>query len=170
MQDLPDKIGLDEIPDVVRTILEGFPIIAGTAITVIGFLLKNLFNFYSDIKSRDSGHLAQVAREISCILNRGDSDFTALHSVPYLVFGHDHHATYEGISTKGGTLRNWYVNTGTWVQVYTGEERYRHEIEAHSVFLKIIPGPDTTGKGKAPDLLRWDHEKARPDRLKHLVE
>lgn len=151
---------------------------SGAVLTIISWLGRRAVLFLPASASHGHGFLTQAAAEIQATLERGQPGQTALYPVPYYFFGHDHVAAYELIGSQPNVLPSatsqrqgaWYVNTGAWVQAYTGEVRSRREDEEYSIFAEIVPGPETTGRGVPPRLLRWDRAAARPNQLFHLVE
>lgn len=150
----------------------------GIIITLVSFIGRWILSQFSRTLPIGGGYLSKVAREIYHILGQGTTDDSmgALRPVPYIMFGHDHHPAVELLNSDGAArsnekgFRQWYGNTGAWVQAYSGDIQYRHEDEGHSVFARIIPGPDTTGFGAPLTLRRWDHAAGRPAKLDHLVE
>ena len=89
--------------------------------------------------------LLRVARELEQTLE-------PTHSVPYIVMGHDHLATMEKLEEA------WYVNTGTWVQIF--ERQGLVEAREKLTFFR-----HTWGHKGPPELLRWDDAVGEPARL-----
>jgi UDP-2,3-diacylglucosamine pyrophosphatase LpxH len=75
------------------------------------------------------------------------------HSVPYIVFGHDHLAAIRKLEEA------WYVNTGTWVQIF--EQRGPIEGREKLTFFRHV-----RGYRGAPELLEWDDAVGEPTPLK----
>ena len=75
------------------------------------------------------------------------------HPVRYVVMGHDHQARIERLEHA------WYVNTGTWVQVF--EKQGPIQGRDKLTFFRL--SRDHTG---APELLRWDDAAGAPARLR----
>lgn len=76
------------------------------------------------------------------------------HAVRYIVLGHDHAADIERM--KGGT---WYVNTGTWVQIF--EKKGPISGQEKLTFFRL-----TWGYEGVPELLRWDDAVGEPVSLR----
>lgn len=156
----------------------------GTLLTAMSWLGRRLLALIPEDIVHGAGYLSHAADEVRYIINHNDPGAPqAMRWVPYLIFGHDHLPAYHQLTLKedldeGGARQNeddtefapqWYVNSGSWVQAYTGQIRYRREDEDHSIFIEIVPGPETTGVGAPPTLLRWDDAAGRPAKLHHLV-
>ncbi len=85
----------------------------------------------------------------------------------YLIFGHDHAAKMWEISPQDGAdtpdYRQWYVNTGSWIPVFSEEERLERP-SAHLTFLRLVPEQIQANAphSDVPELLRWSPEATRP--------
>ena len=90
-------------------------------------------------------YMLRVGRDIERIL--GDE-----YAVRYIVFGHDHKADVERLN------HSWYVNTGTWVQIY--EKDGPIEGREKLTFFRLV-----RGELGSPALLRWDDGAGEPTRL-----
>ena len=74
------------------------------------------------------------------------------HTVPYIVMGHDHIATIEKLKEA------WYVNTGTWVQIF----EQKGPIEGREKLTFFL---HAWGYRGTPELMRWDDAAGEPARL-----
>jgi UDP-2,3-diacylglucosamine pyrophosphatase LpxH len=77
----------------------------------------------------------------------------AEHAVRYIVLGHDHVAAIEPIGDA------WYVNTGTWVQIF--EQKGPIEAREKLTFFRLAWGYEGL-----PELLCWDDAVGEPGCLK----
>jgi len=75
-----------------------------------------------------------------------------------LVFGHTHNANLVKLSRRPElSFDQWYVNTGTWTQVLSEEERLIRDRKQFT-FFEIVPGEE----GSRPRLWHWQDEAGRP--------
>lgn len=83
-----------------------------------------------------------------------------LSSVRYHIFGHNHVADIREIPPEllrnGAPYRQWYVNTGAWVPVFSEEEKLLRPAE-HLSFLRLVPSrfEQATPNADVPELLQW---------------
>lgn len=108
--------------------------------------------------------LYKAARTICEYLNRGRPGM--LPKVPYFIFGHDHAAHVRTIRTRNRpNFRQWYINTGAWVPVFSEEDRLLRDDE-QLTFLRIVPSRLTSDARSAnrdtPELLQWSSEANAP--------
>ena len=97
-------------------------------------------------------YLLSIAKSIGPILNRHGLE------VRYLVFGHTHSADVVKLPRQPElSYDQWYVNTGTWTQVWSEEERLVRDRKQFS-FLKVLRDE---GLGR-PTLLHWNDDGGRP--------
>jgi UDP-2,3-diacylglucosamine pyrophosphatase LpxH len=90
--------------------------------------------------------MLRVARDLEEVLKPA-------HAVRYIVLGHDHVVAME-------RMRNaWYVNTGTWVQVF--ERKGPIEAREKLTFFRLAWGYEGV-----PELLLWDDAAGEPARLR----
>ena len=73
----------------------------------------------------------------------------AEHAARYIVLGHDHTAAIEPMGDA------WYVNTGTWVQIF--EQRGPIEAREKLTFFRLAWGYEGV-----PELLCWDDAAGEP--------
>jgi hypothetical protein len=85
-----------------------------------------------------------------------------LGNVAYFVFGHDHAGNVQELTPGAGGpgYRQWYVNTGAWVPVFSEEDRLLRG-DSQLTFLRLVP--DKPGFHTAlPELLQWSPEANKP--------
>jgi UDP-2,3-diacylglucosamine pyrophosphatase LpxH len=75
------------------------------------------------------------------------------HAVRYIVLGHDHAADIERMKNA------WYVNTGTWVQIF--EKKGPISAQEKPTFFRLAWGYEDV-----PELLRWDDAIGGPASLR----
>lgn len=75
------------------------------------------------------------------------------HAVRYIVLGHDHAADIEQMEDA------WYVNTGTWVQIF--EKKGPISGQEKLTFFRLAWGHEGV-----PELLRWDDAAGEPASLR----
>lgn len=75
------------------------------------------------------------------------------HAVRYIVLGHDHAAGIERMEDA------WYVNTGTWVQIF--EKRGPISAQEKLTFFRLAWRYEGV-----PELLRWDDAVGEPASLR----
>jgi len=104
-------------------------------------------------------YLFTAARQVAQLLAKQPE----MSHVPYLIFGHDHAAKLWEIPPQTGrntpNYRQWYVNTGSWIPVFSEEERLERP-SAHLTFFRLVP--EQINDNTLPELLRWSPEMARP--------
>ena len=97
---------------------------------IVAVVLALIFGFTASsiVQSLDQlleGHyLFRAAIQVAKLLN--GRTFSGYSSVRYFVFGHDHAATFRALPGKEknrSSYRQWYVNTGAWVPVFSESER-----------------------------------------------
>ncbi|MCA9946649.1 MAG: hypothetical protein KC449_24375, partial [Anaerolineales bacterium] len=134
--------------------------IVGALIGILSWAGRRLLPLIPSNLNPDGGYLLEAATEIRSILHRGKAPEPSMRDVPYFLFGHDHHPTYEGLKKPGASsnfpIRQWYVNTGAWVQSYSGDVRLRREDEDQSIFVEIMVDDVLSGAARPPSLRRWD--------------
>lgn len=105
--------------------------------------------------------LHHAAIQINQLLNKSEPDTIA--PVPYLIFGHDHSATIELLPVQSSqanpNFKQWYVNTGAWVPVFSEEERLLRDDE-HLTFFRIVS--QHLDRDQLPELLQWSPEANQP--------
>jgi UDP-2,3-diacylglucosamine pyrophosphatase LpxH len=121
-------------------------ICAGTAVVlfIVRLVARRRIPSFDDLMPR-------VARDLEEILK-------SAHAVRYIVLGHDHVADMHRMEDA------WYVNTGTWVQVFekTGPIEGREKL----TFFRLAWGYEGV-----PELLLWDDAVGEPAQLRMgLVE
>jgi UDP-2,3-diacylglucosamine pyrophosphatase LpxH len=141
--------GLPSLLTVVLVALAGVNVVRGlwgwaTACLAAAVVVYNLRSVVSRHVHTFEDFMLRVAHDLEKIL---DPD-----SVRYIVLGHDHQAALERLD------RAWYVNTGTWVQVY--EKNGPIEGREKLTFFRLAWGYEGT-----PELLRWDDGAGAPARL-----
>ena len=100
----------------------------------------------------EGDYLEQVAEEIAPILERHGL------SVPYLVFGHTHNAHISQLPRQPEVdFQQWYVNTGTWTQVWSEEQRLVRDSKQFT-FFPILRGQEAA----RPTLWHWNDDGGRP--------
>ena len=142
--------GLPSVLVVVLLVLGGLSVLSrqwwAVAVYLIAVMLvhglrrvlnRNVYTF--------DDFMLRVARDVEQILHPA-------HVVRYIVMGHDHQAALERLEQA------WYVNTGTWVQVY--EKKGPIEGREKLTFFRLAWGYEGT-----PELLRWDDAAGAPARL-----
>ncbi|GEM_PF-1731168 len=100
----------------------------------------------------EGNYLRCMAGRIAVILSRHGL------AVPYLVFGHTHNADVVKLPRWPElSFDQWYVNTGTWTQVLSEEERLIRDRKQFT-FFEIVPGEE---QGR-PRLWHWNDDAGRP--------
>jgi UDP-2,3-diacylglucosamine pyrophosphatase LpxH len=115
-----------------------------TGLTVVFFVARSVAR--SRIPSFDDLML-RVAQDLEGILKPA-------HAVRYIVLGHDHAA--DMAQMEGNT---WYVNTGTWVQIF--EKKGPISAQEKLTFFRLAWGYEGV-----PELLRWDDAVGEPAQLR----
>ena len=137
---------------------------------VVAFIIAAVLVFWSSYlfqsldKLLGQPFLYKAAVKICEYLNRGE--ITGRPPVPYFVYGHDHAADVRTIHTKNQpAYRQWYVNTGAWVPIFSENDRLLRDDE-QLTFLRIVPSR-LTDEARAenrdtPELLQWSSEANAP--------
>lgn len=139
---------------------------------IIAVILALIFGFTASgmVQSIDQlleGHyLFRGAIQVAKLLN--GRTFSGFGSVRYFVFGHDHAATFRPLPSKDMSrppYRQWYVNTGAWVPVFSESERLLRRDE-QLTFLRLVPSRlkkgDETQNYDMPELLQWSAQANAP--------
>jgi len=104
--------------------------------------------------------LESVAQQIAPILDRHGM------GVPYLVFGHTHNAHIRQLPRQPDVpFKQWYVNTGTWTQVWSEELRLIRDSKQFT-FFAVLRGQEAT----PPTLWHWNDDGGRPAPVLTLTE
>ena len=110
-------------------------------------------------KLLESHYLFVGATRIARLLNGGTHP--GYGSVRYFIFGHDHAANARPLPPTDKNQpphRQWYVNTGAWVPVFSESQRLLREDE-QLTFLRLVPGrvqdSDESKNRDMPELLQW---------------
>ncbi len=132
---------------------------------VIAVLLAIIFGYTATgmMQSLDQlleGHYLFVgATRIARLLN--GRTHPGYSSVRYFIFGHDHAANAHPLPPTDKDQpahRQWYVNTGAWVPVFSESERLLRADE-QLTFLRLVPSrvqhSDETKNRDMPELLQW---------------
>ena len=89
-------------------------------------------------------------------------------SVRYFIFGHDHAANSRPMpptDRNAPAFRQWYINTGAWVPVFSESERLLRSDE-QLTFLRLVPGrvqhSDEAQNHDMPELLQWSPQAKAP--------
>lgn len=139
---------------------------------VIAVLLALVFGYTATGMMQSLDHLLEGhylftgAGRIARLLNGGTHpDYS---SVRYFVFGHDHAANARPLPATDKdrpNFRQWYVNTGAWVPVFSESERLLRADE-HLTFLRLVPGrvqhSDEAQNQDMPELLQWSAQANAP--------
>ncbi|MCP5096808.1 MAG: hypothetical protein GY943_14750 [Chloroflexi bacterium] len=131
---------------------------AGILVLISSYLFQSLDQLLSD------SFLFKSAVKICNRLN--DKEETTFKPVPYYVFGHDHAARIRPIATENDPdFRQWYVNTGAWVPIFSDEERLLRDDE-QLTFLRVVPERIAVDAHRSnldvPELLQWSAEANAP--------
>jgi len=119
--------------------------------SVLLFLLRRLVE-RKLVSTAEGDYLLPQVRRIALILTRHGL------SVPYLVFGHTHHADLVKLPRQPELpYDQWYINTGTWTEVLSEEEQLVRGPKQFT-FLEIVPSEGQ----KEPKLWHWNDEAGRP--------
>ena len=121
--------------------------LAGSALL---FVVRRVVQRKAESEAED--YLRRAAQDVARILSKHGL------AVPYLVFGHTHNAEVIKLPRQPELpYDQWYVNTGTWVQVLSEEERLIRDRKQFS-FVEIVPGEEP---GR-PTLWQWNDDAERP--------
>jgi len=100
----------------------------------------------------EGDYLERVAQRVAEILNQQGL------SVPYMVFGHTHNASVVKLTRQPELpYDQWYVNTGTWSQVWSQEQQLVRDSKQFAFFE--IARDDPLGR---PVLCQWHDDRSRP--------
>jgi UDP-2,3-diacylglucosamine pyrophosphatase LpxH len=100
----------------------------------------------------EKNYLTLTAQRIAVILNRHGQ------AVPYLVFGHTHDTDVVKLARQPDVpYDQWYVNTGTWTQVWSEEQKLVRESKQFAFFEILRDEPP----GR-PTLWQWNDDGGRP--------
>ena len=139
---------------------------------IIAVLLALIFGYSASgmVQSLDKlleGHyLYTGAARIARLLNgRTHSGYS---SVRYFIFGHDHAANVRPLPATDKNrpaYRQWYVNTGAWVPVFSESDRLLRSDE-QLTFLRLVPSRvqhnDEAQNRDMPELLQWSAQANAP--------
>ena len=131
---------------------------AGISVLISSYLFQSLDHLLAD------SFLYKSAIKICRRLNSDEE--TEFKPVPYFVFGHDHAARVRIINTDNNPgMRQWYVNTGAWVPIFSDAERLLRDDE-QLTFLRLVPGRIAADAHRSnldvPELLQWSAEANAP--------
>lgn len=141
-------------------------------LAVVAVLLALIFGYTASgmVQSLDSllegNFLYTGAIEVANLLNgRTQANYG---SVRYFIFGHDHAASIRLLPIKSKNkppYRQWYVNTGAWVPVFSESQRLLRSDE-QLTFLRLVPGrvqhSDEAQNQDMPELLQWSAQANAP--------
>lgn len=135
------------------------------------FGLAFLAGFFGSMMTRlidtllASNFLFNAANRVCSILNEAGE----MSSVRFFIYGHDHQANVQQLTPKTKlAFRQWYVNTGAWIPVFSEEDRLLREDE-QLTFLRLLPDhPHFTEL--PPELLQWDHDAEKPRQVRLFAE
>ncbi|WP_420645692.1 hypothetical protein [Candidatus Leptofilum sp.] len=142
----------------IRFFVDGnYPATVG--VIVLAGLLGFISSFFIRLLDQllVSPYLRDVAAEVASALNKVEG----VSQIPYFIFGHDHAAMSVPLpSSVDSGVKQWYVNTGSWIPVFEDEQRLLRE-DVQLTFLRLVPErqgfPDCP-----PDLLQWSAEAKEP--------
>ena len=139
---------------------------------IIAVVLALIFGFTASsiVQSLDQllegYYLFRAAIQVAKLLN--GRTFPDYRSVRYFIFGHDHAASFRTLPAKEKNrppYRQWYVNTGAWVPVFSESERLLRRDE-QLTFLRLVPARlqkgDETQNHDMPELLQWSAQANAP--------
>ena len=129
-------------------------------LSVFGSII--LFNSIENVLT--STYLFRAAERLANLLNERPG--TKFGPVRYLVIGHDHAARsweLENLPRRHlPNYRQWYVNTGSWIPVFSEIDQLERP-SANLTFFRIIPEEiSDEDNGDVPQLLRWAPELGKP--------
>ncbi len=141
-------------------------------LALIAVLMALIFGYTAGgmVQSLDSllegRFLFTGATRVAKLLN--GRTYTNYSSVRYFIFGHDHAANARPLPIKDKNqlpYRQWYVNTGAWVPVFSESERLLRSDE-QLTFLRLVPSrlqhSDETQNQDMPELLQWSPQANAP--------
>jgi UDP-2,3-diacylglucosamine pyrophosphatase LpxH len=141
-------------------------------LAIVAVIMALIFGYTASgmVQSLDSllegRYLFDGATRVAELLN--GRTYSGYSSVPYFIFGHDHAANARPLSIKQQNnlpYRQWYVNTGAWVPVFSESERLLRSDE-QLTFLRLVPSrlqnSDKTQNRDMPELLQWSPQANAP--------
>jgi len=141
-------------------------------LALIAVLMALIFGYTAGgmVQSLDSllegRFLFTGAARVAKLLN--GRTFSGYSSVRYFIFGHDHAANARPLPNKKQNklpYRQWYVNTGAWVPVFSESERLLRSDE-QLTFLRLVPSrvqhKDEAQNQDMPELLQWSPQANAP--------
>ena len=139
---------------------------------IIAVLLALIFGYTATGMTQSLDHLLEGnylftgSGRIARLLNGGTHP--GYDSVRYFIFGHDHAANVQRLPPTDKdrpNYRQWYVNTGAWVPVFSESERLLRQDE-QLTFLRLVPGRvqnrDESKNQDMPELLQWSAQANAP--------
>jgi hypothetical protein len=124
---------------------------------IFGYTASGVFQTLDRLLEGD--YLYEAAGRIARLLN--GRTHPGYSSVRYFVFGHDHAANARLLTPTDKNMppyRQWYVNTGAWVPVFSESDRLLRSDE-HLTFFRLVPGRvQRSGEDRnldMPELLQW---------------
>ena len=131
---------------------------------IFGYSASGMFQSLDQLLEGD--YLFVGAGRIARLLNGGTH--SGYGSVRYFIFGHDHAASARPLPPTDKDRpphRQWYVNTGAWVPVFSESERLLRSDE-HLTFLRLVPSRvqhrDESKNRDLPELLQWSPQANAP--------
>ena len=131
---------------------------------IFGYSASGMFQSLDRLLEGD--YLFVGAGRIARLLNGGTH--SGYGSVRYFIFGHDHAASARPLPPTDKDRpphRQWYVNTGAWVPVFSESERLLRSDE-HLTFLRLVPSRvqhrDESKNRDLPELLQWSPQANAP--------
>jgi UDP-2,3-diacylglucosamine pyrophosphatase LpxH len=141
-------------------------------LAIIAVLLALIFGYTASgmVQSLDSllegRFLFTGAVRVAKLLN--GRTYSGYSSVRYFIFGHDHAANAHPLPIKDENkpaYRQWYVNIGAWVPVFSESQRLLRSDE-QLTFLRLVPGRvqhnDEAQNQDMPELLQWSAQAHAP--------
>ncbi len=127
--------------------------VAGTAV---------LFHSIEDVFT--NMYLYRAAERVADLLNSKPG--TQFGPVRYMIFGHDHMARsweLKELTTRHRpNYRQWYVNTGSWIPVFSEEDRLERPSTQLTHFCLIPSQITDEPDSDVPQLFRWSEEANEP--------
>jgi UDP-2,3-diacylglucosamine pyrophosphatase LpxH len=138
----------------------------------IALLVAVMFGYTASGMMQSVDHLLEGhylftgAGRIARMLNGGT--YAGYGSVRYFIFGHDHSANARPLPATDKDRpnhRQWYVNTGAWVPVFSESDRLLRADE-QLTFLRLVPSRvqhSAEAKNRdMPELLQWSPQANSP--------
>jgi hypothetical protein len=139
-------------------------LVAGVILAFAGSILSRQLDHILE-----APYLQEAAETICRFLNeRGDR---GPGSVRYHIFGHNHVAAIKEIGGTAGEKqehRQWYVNTGSWIPVFSEEDRLLRGADQLTFFRLVPDDPDLDER--TPELLQWWPAANQPRPIRLFVE